>query len=155
MKKWVAAGVTYFWHQRLYSIGPKRFRTDPNWFESVEGKDKTPCNSPLTHGFLFLGHRFRLYRAFNAFFLISGAVLVIRPSFIFDHFTFDDTNQDAITKNFNNSAVVMFNKGISFFNHKRWNWLNLGRYLYFGHKSPQKILKIPLWFKKKYFTWQY
>ena len=127
--EWMGCRRCYFRHQRLYSIGPKRFRTDPNRFESVEGKDKTPCNSPLTHRFLFLGHRFRLYRAFNALFLISGAVLVIRPSFIFDHFNFDDTNKDAITKNLNNSVVVLFNKGISFFNHKRWNWLNLGRYL--------------------------
>ena len=79
---------------------------------------QTLSKSPLTHRFLILGHPFRLYRAFNALFLISGAVLVIRPSFIFDHLGFDDTDKDAITKNWNNSAVVLFNIGI-FFNHKR------------------------------------
>ena len=87
----------------------------PNWpkFQS-KGLARTLSNSPLTHRFLFLGHRFRLYRAFNALFLISGAVLVIRPSFIFDHFNFDDTKKDAIAKNLNNSAVVLFYKGIHF-----------------------------------------
>ena len=34
---------------------------------------------------VFLGHRIRLYRILNALLLILGAILVIQPTFIFDH----------------------------------------------------------------------
>jgi drug/metabolite transporter (DMT)-like permease len=35
---------------------------------------------------IFLRHNVRLYRIVNAFLLITGAILVIQPTFIFDHF---------------------------------------------------------------------
>ena len=60
---------------------------------------------------MFLGHRLRLYRILCALLLIGGAVFVIRPSFIFEHLSLNITN-DPITKNFNNSPVIVFNQGI-------------------------------------------
>ena len=68
---------------------------------------------------IFLKHRFRLYRIMNAILLISGAVLVIRPSFIFDKFEFDNVENDYITKNWNKSVVVLFDKGIYISQKKR------------------------------------
>ena len=35
---------------------------------------------------IFLRHNVRLYRIVNAVLLITGAILVIQPTFIFDHF---------------------------------------------------------------------
>ena len=66
---------------------------------------------------LFLGHRLRLYRIFNVILLVSGAVLVIRPPFIFEAVQifdgFEDyIENDPLTKNFNNSISVVFGQGI-------------------------------------------
>jgi len=35
---------------------------------------------------IFLRHTVKLYRILNALLLITGAMLVIQPTFIFDHF---------------------------------------------------------------------
>jgi drug/metabolite transporter (DMT)-like permease len=56
---------------------------------------------------IFLRHRFRLYRLLNGLILISGAILVIRPSFIFDNLNYNVKN-DIITRKFNNTLVVLF-----------------------------------------------
>ena len=71
--------------------------------------------SPLTTMILaaiFLKHPFRLYRSLNALLLITGAILVIKPSFIFGRLI-NWTNWidwvDPLTKNYNNTNVVLFN----------------------------------------------
>ena len=67
---------------------------------------------------IFLGHRLRLYRIFNVILLVSGAVLVIRPPFIFeaiqifDGLEADYVKNDPLTKNYNNSFSVVFGQGI-------------------------------------------
>ena len=60
---------------------------------------------------IFLRHRFRLYRFLNGIILISGAILVIRPSFIFDNVNYTEES-DIITRNYNNTNVILFGQGI-------------------------------------------
>merc|ERR1712242_97261 len=45
---------------------------------------------------IFLGHRLRLYRIINVILLVSGAVLVIRPPFIFEAVQIFDGFEDYV-----------------------------------------------------------
>ena len=74
---------------------------------------------------IFLKHRLRLFRMTACLLLGAGAVLVIRPQFIFGA---PDPEDDYITQNFNDSFVVLFREV-----HKDRNTINYhNKWYYIG-----------------------